>query len=283
MPLVRTKEMLADAKDRGYAVGAFNIANLEFVLAVVDAAEEERAPVILQAYHPVIDYAGVDTLVAMVESVARGARVPVAFNLDHGASYEQAVRCIEAGFTSVMIDGSALPFDENVAVTQRVVEAAHKAGVDVEGSLGIVPAAGSSTQHDVRSLMTDPEAARIFVKETGVDSLAVAVGSVHRMKTQECKLDIERIKAVREQTDAPLVLHGASGVNDENFKDAVAAGLCKINVATALKKAFVQGLRDAFEEDSDVIEATVIGYHCRKNIKEIVKEKMRLFGCSGRA
>jgi len=160
------------------------------------------------------------------KSVARDARVRVAFNVDHGESYEQAVGCIEAGFTSVMIEGSSLPFDENAAVTRRVVEAAHKAGVDVEGSLGIVPTAGSSAQNGVRSLMTDPDAGRLFVNETGVDSLAVAVGSVHRMKIQGRKLDIERIRAIKEKTDAPLVLHGASGVSDENFKGAVAAGLC---------------------------------------------------------
>lgn len=283
MPLVTSKEVLTKAQREGYAVGAFNANNLEYVQAIIDAAEEEKAPVILQASQGAINYAGLDMIVAMVRTAAEKATVPVVLHLDHGTSYEQNVRCLRAGFTSLMFDGSKLPYEENAAITKRIVEMAHVVGVPVEAELGQVPTAGNITWEDVEALMTDPEEAKRFVEETGVDFLAVAVGSVHKMTAQAAKIDVERTKKIAELTGVPLVLHGASGVTDDGYKEGIKAGICKINIATELNKAFTKGMRDALAKKPDEIDPRRIVGVGRQYVKEAVKAKMRLFGCSGKA
>ena len=169
MPLVTSKEVLKKAQAEGYAVGAFNANNLEYVQAIIEAAEEEKAPVILQASQGAINYAGLDMIVSMVRTAAEAATVPIVLHLDHGTSYEQNVRCLRAGFTSLMFDGSKLPYEENADITRRIVEMAHVVGVPVEAELGQVPTAGNVTMKEVEALMTDPEEAKKFVEETGVD------------------------------------------------------------------------------------------------------------------
>lgn len=283
MPLVTSKEVLTKAQREGYAVGAFNANNLEYVQAIIDAAEEEKAPVILQASQGAINYAGLDMIVAMVRTAAEKAKVPVVLHLDHGTSYEQNVRCLRAGFTSLMFDGSKLPYEENAAITKRIVEMAHVVGVPVEAELGQVPTAGNITWEDVEALMTDPEEAKRFVEETGVDFLAVAVGSVHKMTAQAAKIDVERTKKIAELTGVPLVLHGASGVTDDGYKEGIKAGICKINIATELNKAFTKGMHDALAKKPDEIDPRRIVGVGRQYVKEAVKAKMRLFGCSGKA
>lgn len=283
MPLVTTKEMLKKAQAERYAVGAFNANNLEYVQAIIEAAEEEKAPVILQASQGAIKYAGLKMVVAMVKAAAEEASVPVALHLDHGTDYKQNVKCLAAGFTSLMFDGSSLPFEENVAITKKIVEMAHAAGIPVEAELGKVATAGHVTEEEIKALMTDPEEAKRFVEETEVDSLAVAVGSVHKMTTQAAKLDVERIARIRELTGVPLVLHGASGVTDEGYKMGIAAGICKINIATELNKAFTRGIREALQKNPDEIDPRRIAGVGRDYMKEAVKAKMRLFGCSGKA
>ena len=283
MPLVTSKEVLTKAQREGYAVGAFNANNLEYVQAIIDAAEEEKAPVILQASQGAINYAGLDMIVAMVRTAAEKATVPVVLHLDHGTSYEQNVRCLRAGFTSLMFDGSKLPSEENAAITKRIVEMAHVVGVPVEAELGQVPTAGNITWEDVEALMTDPEEAKRFVEETGVDFLAVAVGSVHKMTAQAAKIDVERTKKIAELTGVPLVLHGASGVTDDGYKEGIKAGICKINIATELNKAFTKGMHDALAKKPDEIDPRRIVGVGRQYVKEAVKAKMRLFGCSGKA
>ncbi|HAV20362.1 MAG TPA: tagatose-bisphosphate aldolase [Firmicutes bacterium] len=283
MPLVTSKEVLTKAQREGYAVGAFNANNLEYVQAIIDAAEEEKAPVILQASQGAINYAGLDMIVAMVRTAAEKATVPVVLHLDHGTSYEQNVRCLRAGFTSLMFDGSKLPYEENAAITKRIVEMAHVVGVPVEAELGQVPTAGNITWEDVEALMTDPEEAKRVVEETGVDFLAVAVGSVHKMTAQAAKIDVERTKKIAELTGVPLVLHGASGVTDDGYKEGIKAGICKINIATELNKAFTKGMHDALAKKPDEIDPRRIVGVGRQYVKEAVKAKMRLFGCSGKA
>ena len=282
MALVSSKELLNDARKRGYAVGAFNANNLEYVQAIIEAAEEEKAPVILQASQGAIKYAGLDHIVAMVRASAEKASVPVVLHLDHGTDFLQNVRCLRAGFTSLMFDGSALPFDENVAITKKIVEIAHACNVPVEAELGQVPQAGA-TREDVEALMTDPEEAVKFIELTGADSLAVAVGSVHAMRTQAASLDIERIKKISELTEVPLVLHGGSGVTDEGYKDAISAGMCKINIATELNKACMKAVKELIKEKPDVIDLRKVLTPGREAMKEAVKAKMRLFGTSGKA
>lgn len=283
MPLVTTKEMLKKAQAERYAVGAFNANNLEYVQAIIDAAEEEKAPVILQASQGAIKYAGLEMIVAMVKTAAEAATVPVALHLDHGTDYKQNVKCLRAGFTSLMFDGSSLSFEENAAATKRIVEMAHAAGVPVEAELGKVATAGHVTAEEVKALMTDPDEAKRFVEETGVDSLAVAVGSIHKMVTQEAKIDAGRVERIRELTGVPLVLHGASGVTDEGYKIGIAAGICKINIATELNKAFTRGIHDALAKNPGEIDPRKIVGVGRDYMKEAIKAKMRLFGCSGKA
>ena len=195
MPLVSGLELLQHAQENRYAVGAFNADNMEVVQAVVEAAQESRSPVILQVSPPTIRYAGLGMASAMVREAASQADVPVALHLDHGEDIEQAVLCLRAGFTSLMYDGSRLPFEENVAQTLAIVQVAHAAGVQVEAELGKVLQAGA-TQDQVRTAMTDAVQAGAFARATGCDSLAVAVGSIHGMKHSGAVLDIERIETI---------------------------------------------------------------------------------------
>jgi len=283
MPLVTSKEVLKKAQAEGYAVGAFNANNLEYVQAIIEAAEEEKAPVILQASQGAINYAGLDMIVSMVKTKAEAATVPVVLHLDHGTSFQQNVRCLRAGFTSLMFDGSKLPYDENAAITRQIVEMAHVVGVPVEAELGQVPTVGNITMEEVRALMTDPDEAKKFVDETGVDFLAVAVGSVHKMTSQAASIDAERTKKIAELTGVPLVLHGASGVTDEGYRIGIEAGICKINIATELNKAFTRGVNDALKKKPDEIDPRKLAGVGREYMKEAIKAKMRLFGCSGKA
>lgn len=283
MSLVTSKQLLEDAKKYHYAVGAFNANNLEYVQAIIEAAEEERAPVILQASQGAIDYAGLGNIVAMVKTCANECKIPVVLHLDHGRDYAQNARCLRAGFTSLMFDGSALPFDENVLVTKKVVEMAHACKIPVEAEIGKVPQAGQIKVEDIKALMTDPDEAARFVDLTGVDSLAVSVGSVHGMHEQAAQLDISRIKKISELTGIPLVLHGASGVTDEGYSEAIRAGICKINIATELNKSCMRAVRQELDKDPKLIDIRKVLAPAREAIKETVKLKMRLFGASGKA
>jgi fructose-bisphosphate aldolase class II len=284
MPLVTTKELLEKAMREKYAVGAFNANNIEMVQAIIEAAEEESAPVILQASQGAIKYAGLENVTAIVKNAADMAKIPIALHLDHGTNYEQNVKCLRIGFTSLMFDGSKLPYEENVSITRKVVEMGHAVGVPVEGEIGKI---GGTEDHitvsEVEADMTEPEEALRFVEDTGVDSLAVAVGSVHRMKKKEAKLDHERIKRIAELVKIPLVLHGSSGVMDDEMKKGIKEGLCKINVATQLNMAFVEGMRKALNEKPEEVDPRKILSLSKELLKKVVKDRIRVFGCSGKA
>lgn len=284
MGLVTVGELVKDAQLRGYAVGAFNLNNLEILHAIVQAAEEEKAPVILQASQGGLKYAGLDYIVAMAKVAAKQASVPVALNLDHGTSFEQAVKCIRAGFSAVMIDGSHWSFKENIELTRKVVEVAHPSGVSVEGELGRI----GGTEDDISvsdkdAIYTDPDEAVKFVESTGVDALAVAVGTAHGVYKGVPKLDFERLADIRARVEVPLVLHGASGVPDESIQRAVQIGITKINIDTELRVAFSQTLKKYLEENPDVIDPRKIIGPSRDSMREVVRSKMKLFGCSGKA
>lgn len=282
--LVTNAYLLRKAYDEKYAVGAFNANNLEQIQGIVEAAEEENAPVILQASQGAIKYAGLDMIAAMVFSVAKNTKIPISLHLDHGTDFKQNVQCLRAGFTSLMFDGSLLPFDQNVAITRKVVEIAHPVGVSVEGELGRVGGTEDAlTEEEISALMTDPDEAEKFVKLTEVDALAVSVGSVHRMRVQAAELDIQRITKIRERTQIPLVLHGSSGVTDDSIRRAIAAGICKINVATALNMAFMRGISSALKEMPDEVDPRRILVRGREELKKVVKEKIRLFGSANKA
>lgn len=283
MPLVSSKPILQEALRRRFAVGAFNANNMEQVQAIIEAAQEERAPVILQVSQGAIRYAGLDFAAGLVRIAANVVSVPVVLHLDHGTDFDQNVRCLRAGFTSLMYDGSKKPFDENVATTRKIVEIAHAADLPVEAELGrVLQTSDKVTSEEVFAAMTDPEEARRFVELTEVDSLAIACGSVHAMTAREAELDIPRIKAINAQIpNTPLVLHGSSGVKHESIVEAIAHGICKVNVATALNQAFLEGIRKGlaeFPESTDPRKSIGMG---RDAVKEAVREKIRLFGSSG--
>lgn len=283
MGLITAKELLTNAEKEGYAVGAFNLNNMEIMQAVIHAAEEERSPVILQASQGGIKYAGIAYIVAMAKAAAEEATVPIALNLDHGTSFEQAVLCIRYGFSSVMVDGSSRPFEENVELTRRIVSIAHAAGVSVEGELGKI----GGTEDDVTvaekdALMTDPDEAVRFVELTGVDLLAVAIGTAHGVYRGKPELDFRRLRTISSRVGVPVVLHGASGVSDQDIRTAISHGIRKINIDTELRIAFSLAVRECVDKYPDEIDPRKILGPARDRMKDVVKSKMRLFGSSGR-
>ncbi len=283
MPLVTSKELLQRAFEEHYAIGAFNANNMEQVQAIVEAAQEERAPVILQVSQGAIRYAGLEMAAGMVKIIASQVDIPVVLHLDHGTSFEQNILCLRAGFTSLMFDGSKLPFEENVAITRKVCEVAHAVGIPVEAELGqVLQVTDKVTPEEVERAMTDPDQAAEFIRLTGADSLAVAIGSIHAMREQEATLDIDRLKAIRKKVNIPLVLHGSSGVKNESILEAIENGISKINVATYLNQAFVRGLREGLEKMPDEVDPRKFLAISREYVKEAVREKIRLFGSAGR-
>jgi len=304
--LVTNKEIMSAARAKGYAVGAFNINNLEVLLAVTEATVEEKSPVIVAATPSAIKYAGLEYLAAMVKVAANSVSQPMSLHLDHGKDVETVTRCIDAGFTSVMIDASHLNFEENIAVTKKVVALAHPKGVSVEAELGRLAGVEESTVKERDAVLTAPDAAKEFVKRTGVDALAVAIGTSHgayKFKG-EPKLDFERLKAIREKVDVLLVLHGASsvpkwiiekatkygaelagarGIPEEHIKKAVSLGISKINIDTDLRLAFTGAVREVLATSPTQYDPRKILGPAKEAIKTVVKGKMRLFGSSGKA
>ncbi len=282
--LVTGKELLLDAQKKGYAVGAFNINNMEIVQAIIEAAEETNSPVILQASQGAIKYAGIDYIAALGKTAAKNAKVPVALHLDHGTDFEQVMVCIRHGFTSVMIDGSRFPLEENIAFTKRVVEIAKAVGVSVEAELGKISGTEDHiTVNEREATFTDPDEAVRFVDETGVDYLAIAVGTAHGVYKGEPKLDFDRIKAIRDKVKIPLVLHGSSGVPAEALKKAISLGIHKINIDTDLRIAFTNGVKNFLKENPDNIDPRKILAPAKAMMKEKIKEKMEIFGSVNKA
>jgi fructose-bisphosphate aldolase class II len=288
MSLVTTKEMLKKAQKGRYAVGAFNANNMEIIQAIIETAEEEKAPAILQASQGAIEYAGLDNIVAMVKVMAEKVTVPIALHLDHGTDYYQNIKCLRAGFTSLMFDGSKLPFEENVKITKKVVEMAHTCDIPVEAELGQIGKMGDSDEpgvalEKVKETMADPYEAAKFVELTKIDFLAAAVGTIHGCRTPFAKLDIPRIEKIRELTDVPLVLHGASGVNDEEVRKGISAGICKINIDTRIRMIFTEKIRELIKINPQEIDPRKLLGPAREVAKEVIRERMRVFGCSGKA
>ena len=284
MPLVTVRELLREAEKGGYAIGAFNANNMEIVQAIAEAAEAEKAPVIMQASQGAIKYAGLDYIVGMVRIAAEKSKVPIALHLDHGTSYEQVIQCIARGFTSVMYDGSKLPLEENIKITLKVLEVARPVGVSVEAELGKIMGTEDDIHVDEReSLFTDPEEARIFVERTGVDSLAVAIGTAHGQYKGEPKLDFERLEKIRKLVGIPIVLHGSSGVPDDAIRKAISLGVRKVNIDTNIREVFVGKIREELERDKKEIDPRKIMGPAKEAAVELIREKIRLFGSSGKA
>lgn len=284
MSLVSVDSLLTEAKKGGYAVGAFNCNNMEIVQAIIAAAEQEKSPVIIQASQGAIKYAGLPYIVSLVRTAAEQASVPVALHLDHGTSFDQVIQCIGSGFTSVMIDWSKYPLEENIAMTKQILSVARPLGVSVEAELGKIGGTEDDvTVSDREATFTDPDEAARFVEETGIRSLAVAIGTAHGQYKGEPKLDFDRLKEIVEKTNIPIVLHGSSGVPDAALQEAVRLGVCKINIDTNIREAFTEGVREALAANPNEIDPRKIIGPARDKMIERVSEKMRVFGSNGKA
>lgn len=283
MALVTTKELLLDAQKNHYAVGAFNAENMEMVQAIVAAAEELHSPVIVQTTPGTLKYASPEMFYANVAAAAKAASVPVVMHLDHGSSFELALHAFRVGYTSIMIDGSHSPFEENIALTKSVVAACHAGGVPVEAELGKVGGKEDDLDGGCGNGYTVPSEAAEFAERTGVDSLAVAIGTAHGVYKGTPKLDVERLSEIRKVVSIPLVLHGTSGVPDDAVRECIARGMCKVNYATDLRIAFSAGLKEYLAKDPDAFDPKKYCALGRQKVKEYVMSRIRVCGSEGKA
>ena len=283
MSLVTTKQLLLDAQNGGYAVGAFNVENMEMVQAVVAAAEELHSPVIMQTTPSTVKYASLDYFYANVKTAAEKASVPIVMHLDHGSSFELAMQALRAGYTSIMIDGSHETLEENIAVSKAVVEACHPSGIPVEAELGKVGGKEDDLEGGEGNPYTDPEEAKRFVEATGVDSLAVAIGTAHGVYKGTPKLDVERLSEIQKVVSIPLVLHGTSGVPDEAVQECIRRGICKVNYATDLRIAFSKGVNEVLSENPATIDPKKYSARGREEVKQYVMNKIRVCQSVGKA
>lgn len=275
MEFASVKELLCKAQERGYAVPAFNVENMETVQGVIQAAEELNRPVILQTTPSSVNYAGLDFFAACARTAIRNTRVPIALHLDHGSSYELAANAMKEGYSSVMIDGSRLSFEDNIGLTSRVSELGNILGVSVEAELGSVGGKEDSSISESVTL-TDAAQAVEFAERTKVDSLAVAIGTSHGFYKGVAKLDIKRLKEIRAAVDIPLVLHGTSGVPDEVVKECIRNGICKVNYATDLRNAFTNAVRLSMEKNPGDIDPKKYLGAGREAVAETAKKRILL-------
>ena len=278
---VSSKELVNKALEGHYAVPAFNAENLEMVQAIIQAAEEENSPVIIQTTPPTVKYLSADEAYAMVYAIAKKSKVPVALHLDHCAVFDDVMAAIKAGYSSVMFDGSKLPFEENIKISKKVSEVARPMGVTVEAELGTVGGKEDNVVAE-NAIYTDPEQAKEFVEKTGIDMLAVAIGTTHGFYKGEPKLDFERIDKIKSLVDIPLVLHGGSGVPDESVKKAISLGMAKVNFATELRAAATKGVRRVLE-DKEVIDPKKYMGEARNEVIKLCREKIKMCGSSNKA
>lgn len=275
MEFASVKELLCKAQEMGYAVPAFNVENMETVQGVIQAAEELNRPVILQTTPSSVNYAGLDFFAACARTAIRNTRVPIALHLDHGSSYELAANAMKEGYSSVMIDGSRLSFEDNIGLTSRVSELGNILGVSVEAELGSVGGKEDSSISESVTF-TDPAQAVEFAERTKIDSLAVAIGTSHGFYKGEPKLDIKRVKEIRAAVDIPLVLHGTSGVPDEVVKECIRNGICKVNYATDLRNAFTKAVRLSMEKNPGDIDPKKYLGAGREAVAETAKKRIQL-------
>lgn len=280
--LVNLNDVLRDAQKNNYGVGLFNTTDTDMLEAVISAAEELRSPVIIGTAEVLLPYGELELIAPAIINMAKRATVPVVVHYDHGLTFERCIEALKLGFTSVMFDGSAGDPSENLKATAEIVKIAHAFGATVEGEIGHVGDAGNNEQ-DIDDMYTTPGEAKNFVEETGVDALAIAIGTAHGVYKTKPKLDIERLRQIRAAIDTPLVLHGGSGLTDDDFRDTVRNGISKVNIFTDLCVAADRAIAENLGDKSGFNE-----YLTRRKIKvEAMKkaamEKMILFGSNGRA
>lgn len=279
MPYVDTKEMLTKARAGGYAIGAFNVENMEMVQAVISTAEKEHAPVMIQTTSGTLKYASPMIFAGQVSRLAAAASVPIALHLDHGNSFELAKECIKQGYTSVMIDGSLMPFEENVALSRSVVEMA--GDIPVEAELGTV--GGKEDMHAADIAYTDPKQAEEFVRRTGVFSFAPAIGTAHGVYKSIPKIDLDRLSAIADLVSLPLVLHGTSGVPDDTVRACIRRGISKVNYATDLRIVFSNAVKAFIAENPNDYDPKKYLGAARSAVIERVCQLIRVCGSDGKA
>lgn len=281
--IVDVKELLEKAKAGGYAVGAFNTVNLETTRAIIEAAKELSSPVIVQMTEKTFDYAGGRAIFQLTKNIAEwyAPEIPVGIHLDHGKSFEVVERAMEIGFGSVMYDGSRKEYVDNMMMTKKIVAIAHERGVSVQAELGNVPYIGEMQMDTINweQYMTDPDQAAQFVKETGIDTLAVAIGNAHGFFRERSEADYDRLTAIAALVDIPLVLHGASDWHNGRVTEVIKRGISCFNVDTATRLAFIGGLREALQSEEETDLRKVLGKG-KEAVKEAVKGKIRAFGSS---
>ncbi|MEO3946104.1 class II fructose-1,6-bisphosphate aldolase [Gorillibacterium sp. CAU 1737] len=284
MPLVSMNEFLPAAREGKYAVGQFNMNNLEFAQAITQAGTELNSPFIFGVSEGALKYMGIEFTVALAEAAAKQSGLPIALHLDHGSSFDVAMKCIRAGFSSVMFDGSHHSFEDNIRLTKEIVKAAHAMGVSVEGELGTIGGTEDDISVDAElASLAKPEEAIRFYEETGVDALAIAVGTAHGVYVGEPKIHFDIIEKVAAAIPAAIVLHGGSGVPDEMLRAAIKAGAAKINVNTENQVAGTAAIREVLNKDAKVYDPRKYLTPARNAMVEVVKSKMTQFGSVGKA
>lgn len=277
MTLVTTKEMLKDAYKNHYAIGAFGAHNLEIIKAVIAGAEFVGSPVILQTTSSTYKYVEIPYMIAMAKAAAENAKVPVALHLDHGESFNIVMECLRAGYTSIMIDGSKLSLEDNIDLVRKVTDATGPIGVPVEAELGTIGGVEDDfVLEESQALLTDPVAAERFVRETGIDSFAPAFGTAHGNYKKEPKLQFDLLGKIREVTNIPLVMHGASGVPEESVRKSLDYGVAKVNFSTELKDLFAEEVRAFFNENPTENDPRKYFLPAREALIELVKRKIMM-------
>ncbi len=289
MTLRNVLPWIQTAHQEGWGMAAFNANTMEQMQSIVLAAQAENAPVIIQVSHRALQYVGsgneirgLQYMAALGKVAAAGVDVPVSLHLDH-ANENEVLQAIALGFTSVMFDGDYLPFAENIATTKRLCEIAHSTGICMEAEIGEVPKPDGATYDPADIDLTTPDDAETFVNATGIDTLAIALGSVHGLKDKSVSLDLDRLQAIRERVDVPLVLHGSSGVNNEDIAEGIKLGLAKVNIATQLSKAFTGAVRDVLAADGELVDPRKYLGPGRDAQIEVARERLRFVGAAGKA
>lgn len=283
MQIVNSLELLQDAKKNGYAVGAFNVSNMENIQCVLEAAEELQAPVLVQGAQSEVEYADGECFVEMIKAIAQHKKGIIGIHLDHCAHIDFEIKCIRYGFTSIMFDGSLLSFEENVAKTKKVVEIAHAVGVSVEAELGTIGQTSEYGEKIAGSGLTEPEDAAKFVAETGVDFLATSFGTAHGLYKAEPKLDFARLEKIAALTKIPLVMHGGTGVPEAQIKKSISLGICKINFSTILRKSFIDKIQEYMAAHPEDLMTMNIIRAGSKAMKQSVKDMIAMCGAVGKA
>jgi fructose-bisphosphate aldolase class II len=282
MALLNLKEILTDAMKGRYAVGMFDVVNSESLKAIINGAEECNSPVIIALAEVHLQYAPIELFAPLMVDAAKRSSVPVAVHLDHGLSFDTIIKVMNFGFTSVMFDGSTLDYEDNVSRTKEIVKIAKVLGISVEAELGHVGGSEAGGEDNFEEFFTDPQLAYDFVEKTDIDALAVAIGTVHGEYVKKPCLDLNRLSEIQKKVNVPLVLHGGSGLSDQDFQDCIARGIRKINIFTDMSRAAVEGVK-SFLDQNNKAHCFDISEVSEKKMKEVVVQKINLFGSNSKA